>query len=150
MSKTYVIKENNFKAVKDAVTSGRLQQAAKAGAKVIQTYARLNASTGRPGLNVGAGTLRESIITDECQSTKTHAEENIGPTVVYGRIHELGGTITPNKAKALHFVIDGQHITSKAVVIPARPYLRPAVDEHENEIVSAISTILESEIERVT
>jgi phage gpG-like protein len=45
-------------------------------------------------------------------------------------VHEFGAVIKPVRARFLHFYIDGQEIFAKQVVIPARPYLRPAVDEN--------------------
>jgi phage gpG-like protein len=67
--------------------------------------------------------------------------------VVYGRIHELGGIIKPVVAKMLHFVIDGVDVFAKAVHIPARPYLRPAVDGHEDEIKEAMFVTLKRKID---
>ncbi len=46
----------------------------------------------------------------------------------YALIHELGGVIVPKRAKALVFEIGGQVVRVMKVVIPARPYLRPAAD----------------------
>lgn len=45
------------------------------------------------------------------------------------RILEEGGTIKAKSAKALHFVIGGEHVVVKQVTIPPYPYLRPAADE---------------------
>lgn len=50
--------------------------------------------------------------------------------VIYGLIHELGGTIVPKVAKALKIPMpDGSFRFVKSVTIPARPYLRPAADK---------------------
>lgn len=47
----------------------------------------------------------------------------------YALIHELGGTIVPVRAKALAIPQDDGSVRFvKKVVIPARPYLRPAAD----------------------
>jgi len=70
--------------------------------------------------------------------------------VIYGRIHELGGIILPVHAKMLSWVDNGKRIFAKRVQIPARPYLRPAVDEHENEIGQAVGHQLRKQIEDVT
>jgi phage gpG-like protein len=49
--------------------------------------------------------------------------------IKYALIHELGGTIVPVRAKALAIPQpDGSVRFVKKVVIPARPYLRPAAD----------------------
>lgn len=50
--------------------------------------------------------------------------------VVYARIRELGGTITPKAAKALAVPLpEGGIALLQSVTIPARPYLRPAADK---------------------
>jgi len=49
--------------------------------------------------------------------------------VIYARIHELGGTIRPVRAKKLAIPQDdGSVRLVDSVTIPARPYLRPAAD----------------------
>ena len=58
----------------------------------------------------------------------------IGSNLKYARIHELGGVIRPVTAQYLHFVIDGAHIMTKVVHMPARPYLRPAIDNNHAHI----------------
>ena len=58
--------------------------------------------------------------------------------VRYALIHELGGTITAKKAKALAIpVADGVRFV-KSVNIPARPYLRPAGDQVYPSLASRI------------
>ena len=47
--------------------------------------------------------------------------------VLYARIHELGGTIEGNPR--LKFKTDRGWVSPRRVQIPARPYLRPAIDE---------------------
>ena len=65
----------------------------------------------------------------------------VGTTKPYAAIHEFGGrtaahTIRARQAKALHFVLDGKDVFAKSVnhpgsVIPARPFLRPAIEDPE-------------------
>lgn len=69
---------------------------------------------------------------------------------VYGRTHEFGATIVPKKAEALHFEIDGQEIFAKKVVIPKRPFMRPAADENRDSIADAIGEALAKLIEEAT
>lgn len=47
----------------------------------------------------------------------------VGTSVPYAAIHQFGGTIRAKKAKALHFMIGGEHVIRKSVTIPARPFL---------------------------
>ena len=82
------------------------------------------------------------------KAAETKVEVDVGPTVIYGRIHEFGGIIRPVTAKFLHFIIDGIEIFTKLVQIPARPYLRPAFDEHKDEIVDAMMHQVKKAIEQ--
>lgn len=106
----------------------------EAGARVIQIYALDNA---RNKLNKHpVGHLTNAL----AQGIRIEGETVLVGAfgVVYAAIHEFGGIITPRRAEYLHFVIDGRHIKTKLVHIPARPYLRPAVDEHQSEILQAV------------
>jgi HK97 gp10 family phage protein len=59
--------------------------------------------------------------------------------VIYAKIHEFGGIIKARSAKFLRFQVEGQWVMTKSVHMPARPYLRPAVDNHMPEIKDAIA-----------
>ena len=59
-SKTIVL-EDNFDAVRNAVTGALLMDAALAGGHVVEGHAKVNAGSGRPGLNIQTGTLVNSI-----------------------------------------------------------------------------------------
>lgn len=109
------------------------------GGGVIQFYAQKNALSTFSSRQTGA--LRNSIIV-ESRATDTGAEAEIGPHVIYGRIQEFGGTIRPVRAKRLHFVIDGQDVFARQVTLPARPYLRPAVDDHKDQILSVMAEVV--------
>lgn len=106
-----------------------------ASGKTIGTYGAL----GEPiadKLTSRTGTLRASIRSEVIGVGRAA----VGPTAVYGGIHEFGGrtpahTITAKKAKALRFMIGGKVIFRRKVQhpgsnIPARPYLRPAFEKH--------------------
>jgi HK97 gp10 family phage protein len=120
-----------------------LKDAIEAGARVIQANAMINAN--EVFSDKATNALANSIIV-EIEGSGNKLEAKIGPTVIYGRIQELGGWIKPITAKMLHWVEDGIDIFAKAVYIPARPYLRPAVDGHEDEITAAIGATLERKI----
>lgn len=65
--------------------------------------------------------------------------------VKYAMIHELGGTIVPVKAQALAIPQpDGSVRFVKKVVIPPRPYLRPAADANYPQLVSNIREAFEA------
>jgi len=135
-----IVLEDNFNAVRNAVTGRMLMDAAKAGGFVVEGHAKINASKGgTEHLNIRTGALVNSITVDEGKQTKTRAEVGIGTNIIYARIHELGGMI--KKA----FGIAG--IT---VHMPARPYLRPALDENENDIRGAVEAEIWRNLNKAT
>ena len=132
------------------LTGAILMEAAKAGGFVIEGAAKINASRGRPGLEVKTGALVGSITTTEAKSTKTRADVDVGPSVLYAKIHEFGGIIVPVVAKMLSWVSDaGERIFANAVHIPARPYMRPAIDENEDRVVKAVETEIHRQLDKV-
>jgi len=90
-------------------------------------------------LNRRTGRIRNSI-THKVGIQGDKVVGKIGTNVVYGRIHELGGEIYPRKAKALKFNIPGVGWrTAKKVVMPARPYLRPALEDNMSDIARILA-----------
>jgi len=138
-SKTIVL-EDNFDAVRNAVTGDQLMEIAEAGGHVVEAHAKINAGSGRPGLRMITGHLVNAISVIKGKKTKTYADVGIGPMdVVYARIHELGG------------IIKGAFgIADMIVHMPARPYLRPAMDENEEEIKAAVHTELWRHLNKAT
>lgn len=53
----------------------------------------------------------------------------IGSNLPYAAIHEFGGTIRAKRGPFLVFRIGKNWISKKSVVIPSRPFLRPALDD---------------------
>ena len=139
-TKTIVL-EDNFDAVRNAVTGAMLMDAALAGGHVIEGHAKVNASKGGPThLNVRTGHLVNAISTSEGEKGKNYAEAYIGPgDVVYARIHELGGMIK-----------GAFGIPDMIVHMPARPYLRPAMDENEDDIETAVKTEIQRNLDKAT
>lgn len=95
---------------------GHLQRAAD----IFTTEAKAQATRGRPGLIKRSGDLEASIFPEDLEVSDTSALIGIGPHIVYGAIHELGGMAGSSS-------------------IPARPYLRPAIDKLKNTLVKVIS-----------
>jgi len=97
---------------------------------------------------IDTGNLRASV-SAEPEGT---GAVTIGPrNVIYAAIHEFGGVIRAVKAKALRFrTEDGAWHTVKAVTIPARPYARPALDEHMPEVEDAIAAAINKKIGAIT
>lgn len=133
-----IVLEDNFDAVRNAVTGEMLLDAAKAGGHVVEVHAKINAGSGRPGLIMRIGTLVNSIIVDAIKKTKTLAEVGIGTNIIYARIHELGGIIKNAWGRGI------------IVHMPARPYLRPAMDENEPDIVKAVETEIWRNLDKAT
>lgn len=149
MSLTVKVDLSGFKKglekMQKAARDQALLDALEAGARVIQGNAQANVEANFSGKATGA--LSNSIIV-ETSGGGTKAEAQVGPTAIYGRIHELGGVIMPVTAKALHWVDDdGNDVFAGSVTIPARPYLRPAVDGHEDEIKGEVAKSLKQSID---
>jgi len=177
--KTYTISQfaDALSNLEKHVRSKVIEKAAMAGGFTIEAYAKINVEK---TFKSGTGNLANSIITTLEKSSDTEAKVSVGPTIIYGRIQELGGVIKPIKGKHLaiptknapkgssprdfndlFFLMshtgDGGVMINKAgvvmfvlkteVFIPARPYLRPAVDENEAKIIKAVSVNLRIEIE---
>lgn len=123
----------------DKATRGKvLLKAVEAGARVVEVNAKLNVE--RTFSKHATGGLAGSITVDSSGSDRM-AEAKIGPTVEYGRIQELGGTIKPVSAQYLSWIDPdtGERMRAKSVTLPARPYLRPAMDDHGDEIEEAVA-----------
>lgn len=150
-----------FDALSRAAQRGRatIMAAVNRAAHTVQAGAKINVHQKLNATGLSKGTLSRSI------TVLSHAqrlEAEIGPSVIYGRIHELGGEIKPINAKFLVFKVPvsqaisykksggvkagkiemGETIFAKKVTIPARPYLQPALDEAQPEI----KTIFQDEI----
>ena len=147
-----IIKINNVAKMRGAVSGEQLKRAVLAGGHVIEAQAKINVEKTFSHKSTGGAGLGGSIQTVVSKATEHEAEVDVGPTVIYGRIQELGGIILPVKAKMLSWMDDdtGERIFAKMVQIPARPYLRPAVDEHKDKISDAISYHLQKQIKEAT
>lgn len=90
--------------------------------------------------NIASGRLQESILTSPVtQIGDGDYTVHIGPTTIYGRIIELGGTITPVEAKYLSWFSPwlNRRIYRKEVTLEGWAYMRPAWNdavEHMNSI----------------
>ncbi|MFD2252674.1 phage virion morphogenesis protein [Pseudochelatococcus lubricantis] len=76
------------------------------------------------------GNLSRSIEFEPAGSTVA-----VGSSLIYARIHQLGGEIRPVRADLLKFrKPDGGWVSAKSVTIPARPYLGLS-DENRQDIM---------------
>ncbi len=125
--------QKDMRALSAAARKETMLTAIEAGAEVIQVHAGENA---RQQLNRHPmGQLTGSI---GVRRVGNVVEVGVFG-IIYAKIHEFGGVITPRHGPFLVFEIDGKLIRTKKVTIPARPYLRPAVDKNMAAIRSAIT-----------
>jgi phage gpG-like protein len=80
-----------------------------------------------------SGDLKKSITLGDV----TNESVEIGSSLVYARIHQLGGIIRPKRFDALYIPFNGGYIRKKQSVIPARPYLM-LQNEDETFILRAV------------
>jgi len=69
----------------------------------------------------------------------------VGPTMIYGAIHEFGGVIhAKNKPYLVFQYPKGTWHSVKSVTIPPRPYMRPGLETARPKIEKKISAMLSS------
>jgi len=145
-----IVKFNYTPKVIKAITGETLAKALMAGGQVIEAQAKINVEKTFSSKSTGGAGLGGSIHTELVESSETSAKVHVGPSVIYGRIQELGGVIKPVFAKMLSWVNDaGERVFANVVHIPARPYLRPAVDNNLDKIKDAIGYQIEKSINEV-
>jgi HK97 gp10 family phage protein len=140
--------ESQLNKLSNAARGDALSRAAMAGGQAIEAFAKINVEKTFSSKSTGGAGLGGSIHTELTKSGERSAEVSVGPSVVYGRIQEFGGIVKPVTAKMLSWVDDGVRIFANLVHLPPRPYLRPAVDEHIEEITQAVGASLQRDIEK--
>jgi phage gpG-like protein len=131
----------------DALEGAPLSRALLTAGLVVAGQAQRNVTSGGTGLHVRTGRLRSSIGAELLPGSAV----TIGTNVVYARIHEFGGrtrpmTIEPVRRTALRFTVGGRTVFAKRVShpgshIPARPYLRPAVDQRRAQVLDILRRV---------
>lgn len=157
---------NNVDEIIGAVSGETLERAAMAGGQVIEAQAKINVNNTFSSKSTGGAGLAGSIQTVVSDKSETSVTVDVGPTVIYGRIRELGGLIKPVFAKMLSWLMDDESDTGKQKVVGKRfvtedgrvfaeavqvfptPYLRPAADESQDKIEQAVSYQLKKQIEQ--
>lgn len=145
-----------FHAMSEAAQGDSLGHVALVGGWVIRDAARDNIKD--QGL-IRTRTLSRSIDAEISEQSSARAAVDVGTNLEYGAIHEFGGTIKSKNAKYLAIPVGSytgsplkysdlkirktgkgnlilvdagnqvQYVLKSSVEIPARPYLRPALDE---------------------
>jgi HK97 gp10 family phage protein len=105
------------------------------------------------------GNLRNSIFPSISQSTSGPTGSLTGAvsvdnTAPYGRYQEYGAEIperVPVKAMALRWYVNGSPIfrmRARAFTLPARPFMRPSLDERAPEITRALQQALNQALKK--
>ena len=80
------------------------------------------------------GMLKGSLGTAEIKGNTVTVFSNL----VYAKIHDEGGTITPKSAKALYFKVGGKDYFSKSVTIPKRQFSGVS-DKNKEDLIKIIN-----------
>lgn len=104
------------------------QRGFEKGMKLSVLYAEDQVKTkgfsglGKDTLKVRTGHLRRSIKSVIERTRKGFVRGSVFSNVVYSRIHETGGVITP-RGPFLQFQIGGRYVRPRQVTIPQRQYM---------------------------
>lgn len=112
---------NAKRVIDQAARSARagILKVVKNAASRVQRGAKINVNQVLNTTGKSSGTLGGSIT---IIPNPAKLEASIGPSVIYGRIHELGGVIEDGFGKGIR------------IVMPKRAYLQPALDDAEPTI----------------
>lgn len=140
----------------DAVAGQALADAVTQGAMVILAAAQEKAP-------VRTGALRRSLHARVTDSARNSAEAEVGTWLNYAASVEFGGTVQ-HPGGTPYIVIEGKGAVflrkdgsyppgvrftrPHAISMPARPYLRPALDETRGAVVEEIGSALKQLLER--
>ena len=130
-----------------------LKDAMQAAGHNLAAWIKMNRLTGpRPQfLGVKTGNLRASIAASPTERAGKDYITRIGTNVIYAPIHEYGGVIRAKAGGYLafqienvrttskrtggplkHYAVDSNWVRVKQVTIPARPFMRPAIEDKQN------------------
>jgi len=123
----------------------RMVQVVDDGLLAIEASARANASGPRPEhIDEVTGDLVRKI---ESTGAKVNGSDISGEVISksdHGRIHEYGGVIEAKNAPLLVWEdSSGKIHSSKKVVIPARPYFGPAVQEVRGQFLKDAQDVVQ-------
>jgi phage gpG-like protein len=97
-------------------------------AKTHPPLTRTPSLSGQPPALI-SGALRRSIKVRMTQNGAGGVYAGlVGPTIVYGRIQELGGEIHAKTGPFLTWLTVGGWVSKPMVVLPPRPFMLPAVE----------------------
>lgn len=132
---------SKLRKLDEVVRNNAMTEAVSAGGFELEAEIKLNIEAQNL---VDTGNLMNSVQLGSVSAKGNKAEVTVGTNVIYAAIHEFGGTIVARNAKALVFKTkDGIWHRVKSVTIPARPFMRPALDNGLPRIKEAMIAILE-------
>lgn len=119
----------------NGASGDNLEDAAFAGASEIEVQVKNKITNIHL---IDTANLKNSIEAKRGSYSDTEAEATTGTPVPYATIHEFGGIINNKNAwgKGIHATIH----------IPARPYMRPAVDEHVPSITDKVAQVIDMKL----
>lgn len=89
------------------------------------------------------GELKKSVVIGRLDSEAVE----VGSSLIYSRIHQLGGDIVPKRKRALYFSIGGgKFIKLMHVKIPARPFLKLQESDYQVIVRVAHDYLIRGEI----
>jgi len=113
----------------------KLEAAVTAGALLVENEAKNKAP-------YKTGTLKRSIHHETVEKSHDRVVVAVGTNLEYAAIHEFGGTIESKTGYLVFQTDDGEWHSVSSVQIPARPYLRPALDQNKEKIINEIAAVL--------
>ena len=120
------------------------RESVHAGGLQVQNNARLNIH--KTFSRHQTGGLANSIQTTS-RNVGDGGEAEVSVNKVYARIQELGGTIIPKKADGWLVWRNpdtGQVCRARSVTLPPRPYLTPAINEHQSDVLTAMEKVIDA------
>jgi HK97 gp10 family phage protein len=166
-----------FRQLSETMQGEALVNVVKAGGMVVVNAAKENIK--KQGL-IRTRNLSRSVHQEVAESTNERAAVDVGTDVEYAALHEFGGTVQAKTSKYLAIPVGNyrgsprkhgdlklrktaggnlvmideagivQYVLKKSVEIQAKPYLRPAADEHHGEIEQAMEKAFVAQIKKVT
>lgn len=78
-------------------------------------------------------------VTHKVTGSGAQVQGEVGPNTIYAAIQEFGGTVRAKNVAFLRFKTpDGFWHSVKEVVIPARPYVFPALEQNQGKVLDLI------------
>lgn len=166
-----------FRALSQQAQGETLVNTVMAGGTVLVNAVKDNIK--KQGL-IKTRNMSRSIHQEVAEATNESATVAVGTNLEYAAIHEFGGTIQARNSKYLAIpvgsytgsprkysdlslrktgggnlvMVDGegvvQYVLKQSVVIPAKPYLRPAADESHEKVTNVMMDAWKKQIEKVS